>query len=110
MPHVHKAGWQVTPNFQIGILKTSTAAFIIIDDSIASGLRSYKRVWKNYFEHALNLSIDGDYVENVLWKLMQDISLPHATSFIIIHCNSSNINQNHPNDISNGIMKNLQKS
>lgn len=107
MPHVHKAGWQVTPNFQIGILKSSTAAFIIIGDSIASGLRSYKRVWKNYFEHAL---IDGDYVENVLWKLMQDISLPHATSFIIIHCNSSNINQNHPNDISNGIMKNLQKS
>lgn len=59
-------------------------------------LRRKKCVWRNYFDDALNLGIGGDRVENVLWR-GQYISLPHTTSFVIIHCDTNNVDQNRPN-------------
>ena len=61
-------------------------------------------IWKNYFRDALNLGISGDRVENVLWRAL-DISLPHTTLFVIIHCGTNNVNQSLPEDIAVGVMK-----
>ena len=51
---------------------------------------------RNYFDDALNLGIGGDRVENVL-RRGQYISLPPTTSFVIIHCDTNNVDQNRPN-------------
>ena len=62
---------------------------IIIGDSNATGLRRYGHIWRNCFKDALNLSISGDRVANVLWRA-RDISLKHTTSYVIIHCGTNN--------------------
>ena len=72
-----KLGWHKKHTFQKKLLKNSVAPIIIIGDSIATGLRRYKHVWRNYFKHAVNLGINGDHVENVLWRA-RDISLQHT--------------------------------
>ena len=85
-------------------LKNSDAPIIITGDSIATGLRRYKHVWRNYFKDAVNLGISGDHVENVLWRA-RDISLQHTTSFVIIHCGTNNVDQNQLEDIAAGTIK-----
>ena len=93
-----------THRFQKKLLKNSAAPIIIIGDSIATGLRRYRHIWRNYFKDALNLGIGGDRVENVLWRA-RDISLPHTTLFVIIHCGTNNVDQSQPEDIAVGVMK-----
>ena len=50
------------------------------------------------------LGIAADRVENVLWRA-QDLFLTSATSFVIIHCNTDNADQNQPKYIVVGIIK-----
>ena len=64
-PHLNKLGWQKTHISHKKPLKNSATPIIIIGDSIATGLRRYLHIWKNYFKDALNLGISGDRVENV---------------------------------------------
>ena len=78
VPRFHKLGWQETHTFHKKLLKNSAAPIIIIGDSIATGLRRYQHIWKNYFKDVINLGISGDCVENVLWRA-QDISLQQTT-------------------------------
>ena len=52
----------------------------------------------------INLGISGDWVESVLWGA-QDISLPHTTFLVIMHCDINNVDQNQPKDIAVAIMK-----
>ena len=98
VPHFHKLGWQETHTFHKKLLKNSAAPTIIIGDSIVTGLRRYRHIWKNYFKDAINLSISGDRVENVLWRA-RDISLQQTTLFVIIHCDTNNLDQSKPEDI-----------
>lgn len=89
---------------QKSLLRTSAATIIFVSISVAAGFRRYTCVWRNYFEDAINLGIGGDCVENVLWRV-QDTSLLDATSFVLIHCSTNNINQNQPKDIAGRILK-----
>ena len=66
VPLFHKLGWQEIHTFNKKLLKNSAGPIISIGDSIATGLRRYQHIRKNYFKDALNLSISGDHVENVL--------------------------------------------
>ena len=100
---MHKPGWQETHTFRKS-LKNSTALIIIIGDSIAASLRRYGHVWRNYFKDVLLLGISGDRVENVSWRA-RDISLPHITLFVIIHCDTDNVDQNKTKDVAVGIME-----
>ena len=100
----HKLGWQETHTFHKKLLKNSAAPVIIIVDSIATGLRRYRYIWKNYFKDAINLGISGDRVENVLWRA-RDISLQQTTLFVILHCGASNLDQSKTEDIAEGVMK-----
>ena len=85
-------------------MKNSATPFVIIGDLIATGLRRYRNIWRNYFKDALNLGISGVHVEKVLWRA-RDISVQHTTSLLIIHCGTNNVDQNQPEDIAVGIMK-----
>ena len=87
---IHKLEWEETHTFQEKLLKKSAAPIIIIGDSIATGLRRYRHIWRNYFKDALNLGIGGDRVENVLWRA-RHISLSHTILFVIIHCGTNNV-------------------
>ena len=104
MPRFHKLGWQETHTLNKKLLKNSVAPIIIIGDSIATGLRRYRHIWKNYFKAAINLGISGDRVEIFLWRA-QDISLQQTTLFVIIHCGTNNVDQSKPEDIAEGVMK-----
>ena len=50
------------------------------------------------------MGISGDRAENVLWRA-RDISLPHTTLFVILHCSTNNVDQSQPEDISVGAIK-----
>ena len=104
MPRFHKLGRQETHTLNKKLLKDYAAHIIIIGDSIATGLRRYRHIWKNYFKAAINLGISGDCIENVLWRA-QDISLQQTTLFVIIHCGTNNVDQSKPDDIAEGVMK-----
>ena len=85
-------------------LKNFAAPIIAIGDSIATGLRKYRHIWRNYFKDALNLGISGDRVENVLWGEWE-IFLPHKKLFVIIYCSTNNVDQGQPEDIAVAVMK-----
>ena len=53
------------------------------------------------------MGIGGDRTENVLWRA-QDISLPHTTLFVNIHCGTNNVDQSQPEDITIGAMKTVE--
>ena len=69
VPCFHKLGWQETHAFHKKLQKNSAAPIIIIGDSIATGLRRYRNIWKNYFKDVLNLGISCDRIDNVLWRV-----------------------------------------
>ena len=83
---MHKLGWQEK------LLKNSAAPIIVIVDSIATGLRGYRHIWRNYFKNVLNLGISGDRAENVLWRA-RDISLRHTTLYNIAQIMWTKVNQ-----------------
>ena len=75
VPRIHKFGWQETHTFQKKkLLKSSAAPIILISELIATSLRRYRHIWRNYFEDSLTSGISGNCVENVLWRA-RDISL-----------------------------------
>ena len=104
VPCFHKLGWQEIHTFHKKLLKNSAAPIIIIADSIATGSRRYHHIWKNYLKDALNLGISGVGVENVLWRV-RDISLQHATLFLIIPCVTNNVDHIQPENIAVRVMK-----
>lgn len=77
---------------------------MVVDDSIAPGLKKYRCVLRNYFIDAFNLGISGDRVENVSWRI-QGVSLPYTTSFVIMHSSTNDVDQDQPNDIVVAIKK-----
>ena len=104
VPHFHKLGWQEIHTFHKKLLKNSAAPVTIIADSIATCSRRYHHIWKNYLKDALNLGISGVGVENVLWRV-RDISLQHATLFLIIPCVTNNVDHIQPENIAVRVMK-----
>lgn len=78
---------------------------MVINDSIAPGLKKYRCVLRNYLIDAFNLGISGDCVENVSWRI-QGVSLPYTTSFAIMHSSTNDVDQDQPKDIVVAIKKN----
>ena len=77
---------------------------MVINDSIAPGLKKYRCVLRNYLIDAFNLGISGDCVENVSWRI-QGVSLPYTTSFVIMHSSTNGVDQDQPKDIVVAIKK-----
>ena len=62
------------------------------------------KVWNSLFrKDTLNCGIQGDKVENLLWQAEKLEFLPTIRQ-IVIHCGTSNIEENTPNNIANGLL------
>ena len=81
-----KSGWIETHYHQEELLRKSYTSVVVIGDSIVAGLRRYPTVWRNSFlrYRTINLGIEGDQLENILWRI-NDIVLPRSVRSVVIH-------------------------
>ena len=77
---------------------------VLLGDSLIQGLARYTKVWNSFFgKDILNCGTRGDKVENLLFRA-EKLKFPPAMRQIVIHCRTSNIDENTPNDIANGLL------
>ena len=77
---------------------------IIIRDSIVAGYTRYTNVCNNLFGNRfINFSINGDRVENILWRASDIPFLPSLKNVVIL-CGTNNINKDSPYDIAQGLI------
>ena len=88
----------------VKIANRSNSSILLVGDSIFQGLRRYHCVWNNYFEPLgiLNFGIDGDRIQNILWRFKHG-ELLRNLQVAVIHCGTNNIDHSTPEDISNGL-------
>ena len=99
-----KQGWIEEHSHHIQQITTNKPSVIIIEDSIVYWFKRYQHVWNNYFgKEALNFGIRGDKVENTFYRINQSIILHHTNTVVII-CGTNNLDQDHPSDITNGLI------
>ena len=73
--------------------------------SIVVGLSRYQSVWVKFLQllRALNCGNGGDKVQHVLWR---SHNLPVVKSVKkVVLCGTNNLNQNPPEDITDGIIE-----
>ena len=79
---------------------------MLIGDSLIVGLSRYPYTWKRYFKplNAINCGIDGDKIQNVLWR---SHNLPSSSSFqnAVILCGTNNIKWDSSEDTVDGILE-----
>ena len=63
-------------------------------------------IWNNFFKpkDALKCSIGGNKVQNVLWRV-QNLPISSSLKNAVILCGSSNLQQDSPEDIVDGIVE-----
>ena len=100
-----KICWIKTHYYQKELLRKSYASVVVIGDSIVAGLRRYPTVWRNFILQykTVNLRIEGDHIENVLWRI-NDIVLPKSIRSVVIHCGTNNIDTSSSDEISVGVV------
>ena len=77
---------------------------VLLGNSLIQGLSRYTKVWNSFFgKDTLNCGIQGDKVENLLWRV-EKLEFPPAIRQTVIHCGTNNIKENMPNDIANGLL------
>ena len=77
---------------------------VLLGDSLIQGLARSTKVWNSFFgKDILNCGIRGDKVEDLLFR-GEKLEFPPAMRQIVIHCRTSNIDENTPNDITNGLL------
>ena len=83
---------------------------LLIGDSIVVGLTRYQNICKKYFQFpkTVNCVIPGDKTQHVLWRA-KNLFIPPSVKFIVIHCETNNLDYNDPIDIAKGIL-NIGKS
>ena len=78
---------------------------VIMGGSIVVGLSRYQSVWVKFLQllRALNCGNGGDKVQHVLWR---SHNLPVVKSVKkVVLCGTNNLNQNPPEDITDGIIE-----
>ena len=75
--HFYKFSWVEYHRNHCFMIKDSKPNTLLLGDSIVAGLSRYPKVRNECFApiNALNLSIGGDPIENVLWRVI-DSPLP----------------------------------
>ena len=81
----YKSNWVEYNHNQYFMIKDSKTNTLLLEDSIVSDLSRYLNVWNEYLApiNALNVSIGGDPIENVLWWAI-DLLLPSSLENIVI--------------------------
>ena len=77
---------------------------LLLNDSLTQGLSRYTKVWNSFFgKDTLNCGLQGDKVQNLLWRA-EKLGFPPAIRQIVIYSGTNNIEENTPNDIANGML------
>ena len=94
---------KIYPNHCLQV-KQENINSIIIRDSVEAGYTRYTNVRNNLFGNRfINFSINGDRVENILWRA-RDIPFLPSLKNVVILCGTNNINKDSPYDIAQGLI------
>ena len=79
---------------------------ILIGDSLITGFVCYSKVWNKFFKplNTFNCGIGGNRVQHVLWRA-HDLYCFSLLRNVFILCGTSNLHQDSPEDIANGLIK-----
>ena len=88
------------------VLNSKSFKFILIGDSLVSGLHRYCKMWNNFFKttDALNWGMGGDKVQNVLWRV-QNLPISSSLKNVAILCGTNNLQHDSPEDILDSIIE-----
>ena len=102
----NKVGWYKTHNSHDIPAKRLHSSVRLIGDSIVAGLGRYQTVWKKYFKpyKGLNCGNPGDRTQHTLWRA-EDLSVPPSVKCVVVHCGTSNLDQDEPKILVDGIIK-----
>ena len=104
-PQHNKHSWMDLHNRYVELASTSKANLAFIGDSIINGLSRYKHIWKKFSSYnVINLGIGGDKIQNVFWRIKNGTLPMKATTFLVLHCGTNNIDNDKPIDIAEGIL------
>ena len=101
-----KTNWLNFYHHHCSSLITSRLNTIIIWESTAAELNRYGSVCTKYLEplKTLNCGIEGDRVQNVLWRA-QNLPVISSLKNIVILCGTNNLLQDSSEDITDGIVE-----
>ena len=101
-----KAKWFQMHRKHCFLLNSKSFESILIGDSLIAGLHHYYKIWNNLFKpiDALNCGIGWNKVQNVLWRV-QNLPISSSLKNGVILCGSSNLQQDSPEDIVDGIVE-----
>ena len=102
---IYKNGWLEKHNRHVALLKAkSNTSTVVTGDSIATGLMRYKNVWEeNFTRDTVNCGMGGDKTQNILWR-SKNIPLPQSLKYVVINCDTNNLDTNNPDKITNGLI------
>ena len=84
-----KMHWLGNPQNHVHQLTYTHFDTISIGDSIAVGISRYSNVWETFFKELLNLSIDADCTQHILWRV-ERLPVPSHLKYVIINCGTNN--------------------
>ena len=104
-----KTNWMNTHLKHCSRLNNKSFETILIGDSLITSLARYSKVWNTFFKplNAFNCGIGGDRMQHVLWRA-HDLRRFSSLRNVIISCGTNNLYQDLPEDIANGLIKNIQ--
>jgi hypothetical protein len=77
---------------------------VFIGDSIVSNFsKFYPDMWEKDFPNAINLGIGGDRIENVWWRILNNV-VPANAEHVVIHVGTNNIGRCDHHDIIQGLL------
>ena len=88
---------------QVRIGKCSDAPILLIGDSIMVHVQRYPRIEKEIIKKkCLNFCSRGDKIENLIWKIKNDLIPKHVRS-IVVHIGTNNLKTNTEEEICDGL-------
>ena len=101
----NKVDWCENHECQVNLSNKLQPCTLLIGDSIVAELSHFKKVWQKYFKlpKAVNCGIPGDKTQHALWKA-ENLPISSFVKFIVIHCETNNLDYNDPNIITKGTL------
>ena len=106
LPRSNNTNWLKLHNKHCNDILNSSYSTLLIGDSLVVGLSRYPNIWRRYFKplNAINCGIDGDRIQNVLWRSNNLLSPPFFQNTVIL-CGTNNIQRDSSEYITGGILE-----
>ena len=75
----------------------------MIDNSIAAGLYRYDNVSETSSKGSINPGNGGDHTQHIFWWV-ERLPVPKQPKYVVINCDTNNINKNSLSEIANSIL------